>query len=151
MCDFSFSGTLVLHNHLQTSHTLLSNLSPLSVEDALKTAREVYRSNRARLRNEMKARLMENTLGSSNSPEQMNNEHSYFRVGIDDNVVYYLSECVVHKVSKHTEGQLCLQAVSPAFPVVDAYLTTYRSFKEGSLKHLTKMLQFIRVANDSFP
>ncbi|KAH7957899.1 hypothetical protein HPB51_028117 [Rhipicephalus microplus] len=42
--------------------------------------------------------------------------------------------------------------VSSEAPVIgcDAYLTTYRSFKEGSLRHPSiKMLHFIRVVNES--
>lgn len=45
----------------------------------------------------------------------------------------------IHKMSKHTECELCLHDISLTVPLVDsdAYLTTYRSFKEGSLKHPT--------------
>ncbi|KAH9367844.1 hypothetical protein HPB48_003111 [Haemaphysalis longicornis] len=55
-------------------------------------------------------------------------------------------------MSKRKECQLCLHDISSAAPVIgsDAYLTIYRSFKEGSLRHPSvKMLHFMRVVNES--
>ncbi|KAH8023560.1 hypothetical protein HPB51_014809 [Rhipicephalus microplus] len=89
---------------------------------------------------------------SDQTPDQMSDEQSYFRGSPDDRVVYYLAGYVVHKMTKRKECQLCLQDVSSEAPVIgsDAYLTTYRSFKEGSLRHPSiKMLHFIRVVNES--
>lgn len=82
----------------------------------------------------------------------MSAQHSYFRGSPDESVLYCLPGCVAHKVSKRTKCQLCLHDISSAAPVVsaDAYLTTYRSFKEGSLRHPSiKMLRFMRVLNES--
>lgn len=124
----------------------------VSVEDTLKTAGEAHRSNRASLRNEIEARLLEMTSFPCIPPDQMSDEHSYFRGSPDDSVVYYLAGYVVHKMSKRKECQLCLHDISSAAPVIgsDAYLTTYRSFKEGSLRHPSiKMLHFMRVVNES--
>lgn len=124
----------------------------VSVEEILKTAAETHRSNKASLRNEIEARLLEMTTFPCVTPDQMSDEHSYFRGSPDDSVVYYLSGYIVHKVSKRTECQLCLHDISSAAPVVcsDAYLTRYRSFKEGSLRHPSiKMLHFVRVVNES--
>ncbi|KAH9380493.1 hypothetical protein HPB48_018857 [Haemaphysalis longicornis] len=82
----------------------------------------------------------------------MSDEHSYFRGSPDDSVVYYIAGYVVHKMSKRKECQLCRLDISSAAPVVgsDAYLTTYRSFKEGSLRNPSiKMLHFMGVVNES--
>ncbi|XP_077515372.1 uncharacterized protein LOC144125654, partial [Amblyomma americanum] len=124
----------------------------VSVEETLKTAAEAHRSNKASLRNEIEARLLEMTTFPCVTPDQMSDGHSYFRGSPDDSVVYYLSGYVVHKVSNRTECQLCLHDIGSAAPVVgsDAYLTRYRSFKEGSLRHPSiKMLHFVRVVNES--
>lgn len=53
-------------------------------------------------------------------------------------------------MTKHKECQLCLQDVSSEAIGFDAYLTTCRSFKEGSLRHPSiKMLHLMRVVNES--
>ncbi|KAH6930019.1 hypothetical protein HPB50_007965 [Hyalomma asiaticum] len=122
----------------------------VSVEDTLKTAGEAHRSKRASLRTEIEARLLEMTSFPCITPDQMSDEHSYFRSSPDGSVVYYLAGYVVHKMGKRKECQLCLQDVSSEASVIgsDAYLTTYRSFKEGSLRHPSiKMLHFMRVVN----
>ncbi|XP_065309419.1 uncharacterized protein [Dermacentor albipictus] len=125
---------------------------PNAVLVTLNTARAVYRLNRASLRNEIEARLLAITSGPSSFLDRMDIEYSYFRGDVDDAVTYHLCGYVIHKMSKHTECELCLHDISSTVPLVssDALLTTYRSFKERSLKHLTmKRLQFIKIANDS--
>ncbi|XP_042142249.1 uncharacterized protein LOC120841587 [Ixodes scapularis] len=128
-----------------------SNAVLVSVEDTLKTAGEAHRSNKASSSNEIQARLLEMTFPCV-TPDQMSDEHSYFRGSPNNSVAYYLSGYVGHKVSKRTECELCLHDISSATPVVgsDAYLTMYRSFKEGSLRHPSiKSLHFVRVLYES--
>lgn len=81
----------------------------------------------------IETRLLAITSGPSSSLERMDVEHSYFRGGVDDAVIYYFCGYVIHIMSKHTECELCLHDISSTVPLVgsDAYLTTYRSFKEG--------------------
>lgn len=123
----------------------------VSVEDTLKTAGEAHKSNRASLHNAIEARLLEVTFPCI-APDQMSDEHSYFKGSPDDSVVYYLAGYVVHKMSKRKECELCLHDISSAAPVIGstAYFTTYQSFKEGSLGHHSiKMLHFMRLVNES--
>lgn len=116
----------------------------------MKSAGEALRSKRTSLRTEIEARLLEMTSFPCIT-DQMSDEHSYFR-GSPDSVVYYIAGYIVHKMSKCKECHLCLHDISSEAPVIgsDAYLTTYRSFKEGSLRHPSiKMLHFMRAVNES--
>lgn len=122
-----------------------------SVQETLRTTREVQRTKHACLREFIEEKLLKITCETPREPEEQDDDHSYFKGEVDDAIVYYISGYVVYKFEKHTACLLCLEDISSAAPVVgsDAYLTTYRSFKEGCMKHPTaKMLRVMRVVND---
>lgn len=122
-----------------------------SVQETLRTTREVQRTKHACSREFIEEKLLKITCETPREPEEQDDDHSYFKGEVDDAIVYYISGYVVYKFEKHTACLLCLEGISSAAPVVgsDAYLTTYRSFKEGCMKHPTaKMLRVMRVVND---
>ncbi|XP_049276172.1 LOW QUALITY PROTEIN: uncharacterized protein LOC125760320 [Rhipicephalus sanguineus] len=122
-----------------------------SVQDTLRTTREVQRTKHACLREFIEKKLLRIVCETSGESGEQIDDHSYFKGEVDDAIVYYMSGYVVYKFQKHTACLLCLEDISSAEPVVgsDAYLTTYRSFKEGCMKHPTaKMLSVMRVVND---
>ncbi|KAH6948452.1 hypothetical protein HPB50_024519 [Hyalomma asiaticum] len=98
----------------------------------------------------MEAKMMEITTDSADSSEQGPSDHVYYRGEVEDSVVYYLSGYNTHKFTKHVTCHLYIEDISSATPVLDSdsYLTDYRSFKQGSLKHPTwKMLTFMKIVN----
>lgn len=122
-----------------------------SVQETLRTTREVQRTKHACSREFIEEKLLKITCETPREPEEQDDDHSYFKGEVDDAIVYYISGYVVYKFEKHTACLLCLEGISSAAPVVgsDAYLTTYRTFKEGCMKHPTaKMLRVMRVVND---
>ncbi|XP_072143134.1 uncharacterized protein [Dermacentor andersoni] len=123
----------------------------VGVNDTFKQTREACKSKQSSLRSAIEATLI-SCLEPSSSPECACNEPTYARGNIEDNVVYYLCGYVIHKVRKGAPCDLCIADISSEIPAVgcDSYLTEYRSFKQGSLKHPTlKMLGFMKTANKS--
>lgn len=120
----------------------------VGVNDTFKETREAYKTKQRSLRNTIEERLI-SCLEPSSPPERT---CTYATGNVEDSVVYYLSGYVIHKVTKGTACDLCIADISSDIPVVgcDSYLTEYRSFKQGSLKHPThKMLGFMKNANKS--
>lgn len=94
--------------------------------------------------------MMEITTASADTSEQGPSDHAYFKGEVEDSVVYYLCGYVIHKFTKHATCHLCIEDISSATPVLasDSYLTDYRSFKQGSLKHPTqKMLTCFNIVS----
>ncbi|XP_072143755.1 uncharacterized protein [Dermacentor andersoni] len=123
----------------------------VGVQDALRRTREFYRAKHASLRERIEEKLLEMTTETARNPGEQDDDHSYFKGEVDDAIVYYLSGYVVHKFEKHTSCLLGLEDISSPVPVVcrDAYLTAYRSFKEGCMKHPTaKLLSVMKLVND---
>ncbi|KAH7933277.1 hypothetical protein HPB49_011123 [Dermacentor silvarum] len=122
----------------------------LSVTDTLKRTKDAHQKEKVRLHDIMEAKMMEITSASADASKQGPSDHAYYRGDVEDTVVYYLCGYVIHKFTKHTTCHLCTEDISSATPVLasDSYLTDYRSFKQGSLKHPTqKMLTFMKIAN----
>ncbi|XP_077511434.1 uncharacterized protein LOC144121885 [Amblyomma americanum] len=123
----------------------------VGVQDTLKMTRAVHRTKHASLHGSIQQKLMEMTSDPARIPDQQDDDHCYFKGDVDQAVVYYLSGYVVHKFEKLTACLLCLKDISSPVPIVgsDAYLTTYRSFKEGCMKHPTvKMLTIMKTVNE---
>ncbi|XP_075526178.1 uncharacterized protein LOC142557858 isoform X1 [Dermacentor variabilis] len=123
----------------------------VGVNDTFQQTREACKSKQSSLRSAIEASLI-SCLEPSSSPDCACNEHTYARGNIEDNVVYYLCGYIIHKVRKGAPCDLCIADISSETPAVgcDSYLTEYRSFKQGSLKHPTpKMLGFMKTANKS--
>lgn len=96
--------------------------------------------------------MMEIFSHAGNSLGQRNNDHLYFKEKVEDSVVYCLRGYVIHKFAKHTACPLCINYTSSSVAVMscDAYLTMYRNFKQGCLKHPTaKMLDVMKIVNNT--
>ncbi|KAH6945333.1 hypothetical protein HPB50_007887 [Hyalomma asiaticum] len=122
----------------------------VSVTDTLKRTKDACQEEKVRLHDIVEAKMMEITTCSTDPSEQGPSDHAYYRGEVEDCVVYYLSGYVIHKFTKHVTCHLCIEDISCATPVLasDSYLTDYRSFKQGSLKHPTwKMLTFMKTVN----
>ncbi|KAK8772159.1 hypothetical protein V5799_024595 [Amblyomma americanum] len=123
----------------------------VGVQDTLKMTRAVHRIKQASLHGSIQQKLIEMTSDPARTPDQQDDDHCYFKGDVGHAVVYYLSGYVVHKFEKLTACLLCLKDISSPLPVVgsDAYLTTYRSFKEGCMKHPTvKMFTIMKTVNE---
>ncbi|KAH7959638.1 hypothetical protein HPB49_012658 [Dermacentor silvarum] len=122
----------------------------ISVTDTLKRTKDAHQEEKVRLHDIVEAKMMEITTASADASEQGPSDHAYYRGDVEDTVVYYLCGYVIHKFTKHATCNLCIEDISSTTPVLasDSYLTDYRSFKQGSLKHATqKMLTFMKIAN----
>ncbi|KAH7949401.1 hypothetical protein HPB49_009323 [Dermacentor silvarum] len=122
----------------------------ISVTDTLKRTKDAHQEEKVRLHDIVEAKMMEITTASADASEQGPSDHAYYRGDVEDTVVYYLCGYVIHKFTKHATCHLCIEDISSTTPVLasDSYLTDYRSFKQGSLKHPTqKMLTFMKIAN----
>ncbi|XP_075526865.1 uncharacterized protein LOC142558597 [Dermacentor variabilis] len=122
----------------------------VSVQDTLRRTREFYRAKHVSLRERIEEKLLEMTSETARNPGKQDDNPSYFKGEVGDAIVYYLSGYVVHKFEKHT-CLLCLEDISSPVPVVcrDAYLTAYRSFKEGCMENRTaKLLSVMKLVND---
>ncbi|KAL1443203.1 hypothetical protein MTO96_030397 [Rhipicephalus appendiculatus] len=122
----------------------------ISVTDTLKRTKDAHQEEKVRLHDIVEAKMMEITTASADASEQGPSDHAYYRGDVEDTVVFYLCGYVIHKFTKHATCHLCIEDISSATPVLasDSYLTDYRSFKQGSLKHPTqKMLKFMKIAN----
>ncbi|XP_075725449.1 uncharacterized protein LOC142761750 [Rhipicephalus microplus] len=120
------------------------------VTDTLKRTKFANEEEKVRLHDLVKAKMMEITTASADASEQGPSGHAYYRGDVEDTVVYYLCGYVIHKFTKHATCHLCIEDISSATSVLasHSYLTEYRSFKQGSLKHPTqKMLTFIEMSN----
>ncbi|KAL1431605.1 hypothetical protein MTO96_002234 [Rhipicephalus appendiculatus] len=121
----------------------------ISVADTLKRTKDAHQE-KVRLHDIVEAKMMEITTASADASKQGPSDHAYYRGDVQDTVVYYLCGYVIHKFTKHATCHLCIEDISSATPVLasDSYLTDYRSFKQGSLKHPTqKMSKFMKIAN----
>lgn len=121
-----------------------------SVQDTLRRTRELYCAKHASLRKRIEGKLLEMMSETVRDPGEQGDDHSYFKGEVGNAIIYYLSGYVVHKFEKHTSCLLCLEDISSSVPVVccDAYPTTYRSFKEGCMKHPTaKLLSVMKLVN----
>ncbi|KAH9368458.1 hypothetical protein HPB48_012612 [Haemaphysalis longicornis] len=122
----------------------------VSVTDTLKITKDAHQEEKVRLHDIVEAKMMEITTASVDTSEQGPSDHAYLKGEVEDSVVYYLCGYVIHKFTKHATCHLCIEDISSATPVLasDSYLTNYRSFKQGSLKHPTqKMLMFFKIVN----
>ncbi|KAH8010041.1 hypothetical protein HPB51_024391 [Rhipicephalus microplus] len=122
----------------------------ISVTDTLKRTKDAHQEEKVRLHDVVKAKMMEITTASADASEQGASGHAYYRGDVEDTVVYYLCGYVIHKFTKHAACHLSIEDISSATPVLasHSYLTEYRSFKQGSLKHPTqKMLTIIEMSN----
>ncbi|XP_077564937.1 uncharacterized protein LOC144180470 [Haemaphysalis longicornis] len=122
----------------------------VSVTDTLKITKDDHQEEKVRLHDIVEAKMMEITTASADTSEQGPSDHAYFKGEVEDSVVYYLCGYVIRKFTKHASCHLCIEDISSATPVLasDSYLTDYRSFKQGSLKHPTqKMLTFFKIVN----
>ncbi|KAH8033773.1 hypothetical protein HPB51_016228 [Rhipicephalus microplus] len=122
----------------------------VSVTDTLKITKDAHQEEKVRLHDIVEAKMMEITTASADTSEQGPSDHAYFKGEVEDSVVYYLCGYVIHKFTKHATCHLCIEDISCATPVLasDSYLTDYRSFKQGSLKHPTqKMLTFFKIVS----
>ncbi|KAH8035469.1 hypothetical protein HPB51_005704 [Rhipicephalus microplus] len=122
----------------------------VNVTDTLKITKDAHQEEKVRLHDIVEAKMMEITTASADTSEQGPSDHAYFKGEVEDSVVYYLCGYVIHKFTKHATCHLCIEDISSATPVLasDSYLTDYRSFKQGSLKHPTqKMLTFFKIVS----
>lgn len=111
----------------------------ISVTDKLRRTKDAHQEEKVRLHDIVEAKMMEITTVSVDASEQGPSDHAYYRGDVEDTVVYYLCGYVMHKFTKHATCHLCMEDISSATPVLasHSYLTDYRSFKQGSLKHPT--------------
>ncbi|KAH8029765.1 hypothetical protein HPB51_003717 [Rhipicephalus microplus] len=122
----------------------------VSVTDTLKITKDAHQEEKVRLHDIVEAKMMEITTASADTSEQGPSDHAYFKGEVEDSVVYYLCGYVIHKFTKHATCHLCIEDISSATPALasDSYLTDYRSFKQGRLKHPTqKMLTFFKIVS----
>ncbi|KAH7950369.1 hypothetical protein HPB49_023146 [Dermacentor silvarum] len=122
----------------------------VGVQDTLRRTKEDGSLNKAKLRDLIEARMRDLTTGPGDSHQHEDSDHVDFKGEVDDSILYYLSGYVVHKFTKTTTCSSCIGDISSTEPVVGkyAYLTIYRSFKEGCLKHPSrKMLHFVKIVN----
>ncbi|KAH7932351.1 hypothetical protein HPB51_029348 [Rhipicephalus microplus] len=116
----------------------------------LLSSKDAHQEEKVRLHDIVEAKMMEITTASADTSELGPSDHAYFKGEVEDSVVYYLCGYVIHKFTKHATCHLCIEDISSATPVLasDSYLTDYRSFKQGSLKHPTqKMLTFFKIVS----
>ncbi|KAH7949436.1 hypothetical protein HPB49_009858 [Dermacentor silvarum] len=121
----------------------------ISVTDTLKRTKDAHQEEKVHLHDIVEAKILEITTASADASEQGPSDHTYYRGDVEDTVVYYLCGYVIHKFTKHATCHLCIEDISSTTPVLasDSYLTDYRSFKQGSLKHPTqKMLTFMKIS-----
>lgn len=73
-----------------------------SVQETLRTTREVQRTKHACSREFIEEKLLKITCETPREPEEQDDDHSYFKGEVDDAIVYYISGYVVYKFEKHT-------------------------------------------------
>ncbi|KAL1480527.1 hypothetical protein MTO96_050943 [Rhipicephalus appendiculatus] len=119
----------------------------VGVQDTLRRTNKDGSLNKAKLRDLIEVRMRDLTKGPGDSHQHEDSDHADFKGDVDESILYYLSGYVVHKFTKTTTCSSCISSTEP-FVGKDAYLTIYRSFKEGCMKHPSrKMLHFVNIVN----
>ncbi|KAH7973582.1 hypothetical protein HPB49_002811 [Dermacentor silvarum] len=119
------------------------------VTDTLERTKDAHQEEKFRLHDVVEAKMIEITTASADASEQGPSDHAYYRGEAEDTVAHYLCGYAIHKFTKHATNHLSIEDISSDTPLLasDSYITEYRSFKQGSLKHPTqKMLIFMKIA-----